>query len=190
MKKLLIAAILLLHMLLPNYADDDQFLLSLSGPDIARVGYIHEGKQSTNLLLINEKGKVVFEEEIEDGKHFFKFLNISELKDGNYFFKLEDRNDYLGKAMVIKDSNASIVDIGTSKPQITLADKQVLINYHNKKRNVIKCMVIHNNDIILEEYFESELIHHRFDLSQYPVEKCSVLVRSGTNTYEIALAEL
>ncbi|NBC84166.1 MAG: hypothetical protein GVY19_12430 [Bacteroidetes bacterium] len=189
MKRVIFLSFVLLQSIIVAFASEPQFLLSLSGVNMARVGFINNIDESTVLLLTNEKGKAVYEEKIESGKHFFKFLNLSSLPDGNYYFRLKEADEPLPKALIIKNSQAQIVNLGTEKPDVTLDNNQVMINYYNQSQDVIKVMVIQDNDILFEKYFEQTLVHHKLNMADFPSGNCSVLVKSDIETYKYPLCQ-
>mgnify|MGYP001173283106 FL=1 len=173
MKHLKIQISIIYFLLLVNLTKADHLvdLEIISSNNYSFVIQLSDVKYDTKCLLLNQRGEILYKENIASTNIFQRSLNLMELPDGNYKLQIED--NYKIVTTILTKSKGRVVTTNedkntTFKPQIMLKNKQLnvsLLALNNEKLEI--SIIDEEKNIISEKKLSGSVnLGQSFDLSQ------------------------
>ena len=173
MKHLKIQISIIYLLLLVNLTKADHLvdLEIISSNNYSFVIQLSDVKYDTKCLLLNQRGEILYKENIASTNIFQRSLNLMELPDGNYKLQIED--NYKIVTTILTKSKGRVVTTNedkntTFKPQIMLKNKQLnvsLLALNNEKLEI--SIIDEEHNIISEKKLSGSVnLGQSFDLSQ------------------------
>ena len=173
MKHLKIQISIIYLLLLVNLTKADHLidLEIISSNNYSFVIQLTDVKYDTKCLLLNQRGEILYKENIASTDIFQRSLNLTELPDGNYKLRIED--NYKIVTTILTKSKGRVVTSNedkntTFKPQIMLKNKQLnvsLLALNNEKLEI--SIIDEEHNIISEKKLSGSVnLGQSFDLSQ------------------------
>lgn len=173
MKHLKIQISIIYLLLLVNLTKADHLidLEIISSNNYSFVIQLSDVKYDTKCLLMNQRGEILYKENIVSTDIFQRSLNLMELPDGNYKLRIED--NYKIVTTILTKSKGRVVTSNedkntTFKPQIMLKNKQLnvsLLALNNEKLEI--AIIDKEQNIISEKKLSGSVnLGQSFDLSQ------------------------
>ena len=173
MKHLKIQISIIYLLLLVNLTKADHLidLEIISSNNYSFVIQLTDVKYDTKCLLLNQRGEILYKENIASTNIFQRSLNLMELPDGNYKLQIED--NYKIVTTILTKSKGRVVTTNedkntTFKPQIMLKNKQLnvtLLALNNEKLEI--SIIDEEKNIISEKKLSGSVnLGQSFDLSQ------------------------
>ena len=173
MKHLKIQISIIYFLLLVNLTKADHLvdLEIISSNNYSFVIQLSDVKYDTKCLLLNQRGEILYKENIASTDIFQRSLNLTELPDGNYKLRIED--NYKIVTTILTKSKGRVVTTNedkntTFKPQIMLKNKQLnvsLLALNNEKLEI--SIIDEEKNIISEKKLSGSVnLGQSFDLSQ------------------------
>ena len=173
MKHLKIQISIIYLLLLVNLTKADHLidLEIISSNNYSFVIQLSDVKYDTKCLLLNQRGEILYKENIASTDIFQRSLNLTELPDGNYNLRIED--NYKIVTTILTKSKGRVVTTNedkntTFKPQIMLKNKQLnvsLLALNNEKLEI--SIIDEEHNIISEKKLSGSVnLGQSFDLSQ------------------------
>lgn len=173
MKHLKIQISIIYLLLLVNLTKADHLidLEIISSNNYSFVIQLTDVKYDTKCLLLNQRGEILYKENIASTDIFQRSLNLTELPDGNYNLRIED--NYKIVTTILTKSKGRVVTSNedkntTFKPQIMLKNKQLnvsLLALNNEKLEI--SIIDEEKNIISEKKLSGSVnLGQSFDLSQ------------------------
>tara|TARA_A100000164_G_C21868133_1_gene753654 strand:+ start:465 stop:1058 length:594 start_codon:yes stop_codon:yes gene_type:complete len=173
MKHLKIQISIIYLLLLVNLTKADHLidLEIISSNNYSFVIQLTDVKYDTKCLLLNQRGEILYKENIASTDIFQRSLNLTELPDGNYKLRIED--NYKIVTTILTKSKGRVVTSNedkntTFKPQIMLKNKQLIVSLLALNNEKLEISIIDEEHNIISEKKLSGSVNlgQSFDLSQ------------------------
>lgn len=151
---------------------------------IIRVNSISENE---NIKIYNEKGEVLFSEQISS-KNYLKVFALDKVSKGQYFVEYENDNE-INTAIVEKHDNGIVVTSNfkeiTFKPIIKQNDNYTSVGFTNPNKLNVDITITDENgfELVDIQNLNDLFIKKTFDTVRLPKGEYTVMVKSNKNTF-------
>ena len=123
---------------------------------VVYVKFENPAKESLDLILLDERDRVIKQNEIGNLSNLEYSYDFSDLTDGNYTLVSELNNMRYNKVIEVRDSRVRMINnFYTFAPEFKLQDDKILVHYIlNGDRN-ISISIDKGSETIFDSYFDS-----------------------------------
>lgn len=115
-----------------------------------------------NVSIIDNEGRVLYNETLKKGSKTALVYNLSQLEDGTYTFLSSGGHQEITKMIEVKDNRINVIDkVVKNKPIFILNDNLLKINYLNKNIDDIKISLNDEISVYYDKTIEDKLVFNK-----------------------------
>lgn len=160
-----------------RFLESDNYSLHINNPSLSNV----------KVALSNEKGEMIFTEQIPSIERFRKVYNLSSLPQGTYKIIVSNRSETVSNTLNLNQAKGSHPDLGKTLVAAfsKVQDKKVTVVAQNKSGKNIKVTLYDRSDKKITDILSSKqsLIKQKVDLGTLVAGNYKLRISDGNSVY-------
>jgi hypothetical protein len=167
------------------FATDAVTVSTSSTEKKVKVQVVEPRLQDISVYVADDKGKIIYQEDIRANTTYGKVYDLSNLEDGVYSFTSNGEYVTTTKTIMVEGSSSrEVSNEATYKPVISLKDNYLKVNYFNKDQEDIEFSIEGSGDIFHESKGGNDVAYGKMlDVSKMPSGKYYAKLKVGNKEY-------